>query len=121
MPTGAQSFRFIAHYLVVRDADLDRVEAWVALWNRTYDEDTEAIERQQKGLCPGRVPRLRYVPAREKPALFINGLIHEAYRDALVEAPPLPARRLDSSALLGPSRRTGSRARMGAKVRARGA
>ena len=40
---------------------------------------------QQKGLCSGRVPRLRYVPAREKPALFINALIREAYRGALGE------------------------------------
>ena len=42
----------------------------------------------RRGLCSGRVPRLRYVPAREKPALFINGLIREAYREALSEAPP---------------------------------
>ena len=80
VPTGAQSCRFIAHYLVERDADLGRVEAWIALWNRTYDEDAGAVERQHRGLCSGRVPRLRYVPAREKPALFINGLIREACR-----------------------------------------
>ena len=87
VPTGAQSCRYIVHYLVERDADPGRVEEWIALWNRTYDEDTDAVERQQKGLCSGRVPRLRYVPAREKPALFINGLIREAYRDALGGAP----------------------------------
>ena len=87
VPTGAQSCRFIAHYLVERDADPDRVEAWLALWTRTYDEDTDAVERQQKGLCSGRVSRLRYVPAREQPALFINRLIREAYREALGEAP----------------------------------
>ena len=88
VPTGAQSCRFIAHYLAERDADPERVEAWIELWHRTYDEDTDAVERQQRGLCSGRVPRLRYVPAREKPALFINGLIREAYREALSEAPP---------------------------------
>ena len=43
---------------------------------------------QQEGLCSGRVPRLRYVPAREKPALFINALIREAYRETLGEPPP---------------------------------
>ena len=88
VPTGVQSCRFIVHYLAERDADPDRVEEWITLWNRTYDEDTDAVERQQKGLCSGRVPRLRYVPAREKPALFINALIREAYREALGESPP---------------------------------
>lgn len=87
VPTAAQSCRSIAHYLAERDADPDRVDAWIARWHRTYDEDADAVERQQKELCSGRVPRLRYVPAREKPSLFINGLIREAYRDALNEAP----------------------------------
>ena len=56
--------------------------------SRAPPEQKKTVERQQKGLCSGRVPRLRYVPAREKPALFINALIREAYRDALGEAPP---------------------------------
>ena len=30
---------------------------------------------------------MRYVPAREKPVLFFNGLIREAYREALGSAP----------------------------------
>ncbi len=88
VPTGAQSCRFIANYLAERDADPERVEAWLTLWHRTYDEDTDAVERQQKVLCSGRVSRLRYVPAHEKPALFINGLIREAYREALGETSP---------------------------------
>ena len=77
-----------AHVDVAIVTDPGRVEAWVELWSRTYDEDTDAVERQQKGLSSGRVPRLRYAPAREQPALFINGLIREAYREALGEAPP---------------------------------
>ena len=32
---------------------------------------------------------MRYVPAREKPVLFFNGLIREAYRGALGSAPPV--------------------------------
>ena len=89
VPIGAQSYRFIAHYLAERDADPGRMEAWIAVWDHTQDEDADAVERQQKGLCSGRVSRLRYVPAREKPAPFIIGLIREACRDALGEAPPV--------------------------------
>jgi len=89
VPTGPQSCRFIAHYFADRDADPERVDAWIELWNRTYDEDADAVELQQQGLRSGRLPRMRYVPAREQPVLFVNGLIREAYREALGVSPPV--------------------------------
>ena len=63
----------------------ERVDAWIGLWNQTFEEDREAAEIQQKGLRTGRLPWMRYVGAREEPktVLFFNGLIWDAYKDAL--------------------------------------
>ena len=92
VPTGPESCRFIAHYFAQNGADLERVDAWIALWNQTFEEDREAAEIQQKGLRTGRLPRMRYVGAREEPVLFFNGLIWDAYKNALgIEAPRLSA------------------------------
>ena len=92
VPAGPQSCRFIAHYHAERDSDPGRVDDWIELWNRTFDEDAEAVELQQKALRSGRIARMRYVPAQEKPAPFINALIREAYREALGAAQPVAAR-----------------------------
>ena len=34
----------------------ERVDAWIGLWNQTFEEDREAAEIQQKGLRTGRLP-----------------------------------------------------------------
>ena len=79
-PTGPQSCRFTAHYLMERGADPQRVDDWIGIWNQTYDEDAAAVEVQQGNLVSGRAREFRFVSNREEPALFINRLIWEAYK-----------------------------------------
>ena len=74
VPTGPESCQFVAHYFAEQGADLSRVDAWIELWNQTFDEDGEAAAIQQKNLRTGRLPRMRYVAAREQPVLFFKGL-----------------------------------------------
>lgn len=83
VPTGPESCRFTTHYLAEQGADLDRVDAWVALFDQTFEEDRDAVEVQQRGLRTGRLPRMKYVGEREEPVLFFNALIWDAYKQAL--------------------------------------
>ena len=80
VPTGPESCRFTAHYLAEKSADPERVERWLEVWARTYDEDAAAIAVQQANLKSGRAREFRYVSKREEPALFINRLIWDAYK-----------------------------------------
>ena len=81
IPTGPESCRFVAHYLAQAGSDPERVERWIELWNQTYDEDALAVEMQQENLRSGRAQLFRYVSSQEETALFINGLIWQAYKE----------------------------------------
>ena len=86
-PTGPESCRFIGHYFAEQGVNTDKVDRWIdEVWNRTLDEDVEALVIQQENLRSGRMQRLRYIEDREKPALFFNGLVWNAYRQALRHA-----------------------------------
>ena len=80
---GRAGRRVTAHYLAERGADLDRVDRWIELLDRTFDEDKEAVEIQQRGLRTGRLAQMRYVSDREAPVIFFNNLIWDAYKQAL--------------------------------------
>jgi phenylpropionate dioxygenase-like ring-hydroxylating dioxygenase large terminal subunit len=82
-PTGPESCTFTVDYFAEEGADPARVERWIAVWNQTYDEDTEAVEMQQRNTRARHAARFRYVANREGPALFVNGLILDAYRRGL--------------------------------------
>ena len=88
VPTGPTSCRFIAHYYSEKGADLERVDRWIELWMQTYDEDARATELQQVNLQSGRAKEFRYVSGREEPAIFINSLIWDAYKQHLIDDTP---------------------------------
>ena len=88
VPTGPESCRFSAHYLAVTGADMNRVDAWIELFDQTFEEDRDAVEVQQRGLRTGRLPRMRYVGEREQPVVFFNALIWDAYKQAINVAIP---------------------------------
>ena len=53
------------------------------LWDLTYAEDAEVVERVQVNLESGRVTELRYVDDLEGPSRFMHGLVWQAYRQGL--------------------------------------
>jgi len=62
---------------------MDRVEEWIKLWNRTYEEDARIVEEVQRNLNSGRVTEMRYTPGLEDASRFMHGLIWDEYRSAL--------------------------------------
>lgn len=73
-PTGPTTGRMRVWYLGRRDADPAQLDAWIALWRKTFEEDVGAIETQSEMLASGTLEHLFYVPGREDPAIFINRL-----------------------------------------------
>lgn len=88
-PTGPESCRFTADYFAEAGADPARVNRWIEIWDKTFDEDAEVVIIQQQNLKSGRVPEFRYVSNREEPAIFILGLIWQAYKEHLIDDGPL--------------------------------
>lgn len=83
VPTGPATCDFVCHYFAHIDADPERVDRWIDLWDQTFREDAEAVAVQQRNLETGRLDRMRYMEEREGPVLFFNRLIWKAYREAL--------------------------------------
>ena len=86
-PTAPERTCQLVHYFAEKDADLDRVEQWIDLWEQTFTEDGDATAVQQEGLRVGIVERNRLLAPKERPLLFFNGLIVQAYRDYLSTPP----------------------------------
>ena len=71
VPTGPESCRFVIDYLAEKDADPERVDRWIDIWQQTYQEDLEVLGVQQKNLrIPGAQP-FRYLPDREGPSIHV--------------------------------------------------
>ena len=70
-----------------KGADLERVDAWIGLWNQIFEEDREAAEIQQKGLRTSRLPWMRYGGAREEPVLFFR--LYPGLATSRVAFPPV--------------------------------
>ena len=87
IPTGPESCRFISHYLAEKDADPDRVDQWIAIWDETFEEDAEAASIQQTNMRSGKAELFRYISNREAPSQFINQCIWSAYKAHLTTTP----------------------------------
>ncbi len=83
VPTGPESCEFVCHYFAHVDADPERVDRWIDLWDMTFSEDADAVGVQQRNLRTGRLERMRYIAESEGPVLFFSRLIWDAYREAL--------------------------------------
>ena len=84
VPTGPGEMIFVADYLAERGTPDDVVDEWVKLWELTYAEDAEVVEKIQVNLESGRVTELRYVEGLEDVSRFFHGLTWSAYKRALV-------------------------------------
>ena len=85
VPIGPASTTFIVDYFSEADTAPETVDAWVKLWNQTYDEDARVVEEIQTNMASGRVESMRYTPGLEDPSRFMHGLIWQAYRAALAD------------------------------------
>ena len=80
VPTGPETLQHIVHYFHEQGADLTRVERWIDLWERTFNEDGAATAVQQQGIRTGFAKRHRLVASREAPVFHFNKLIAASYR-----------------------------------------
>jgi phenylpropionate dioxygenase-like ring-hydroxylating dioxygenase large terminal subunit len=86
VPTGPESCRFIADMYVHPDCDEQTAAQWTAMWNRTLEEDVDAVRLQQPGLRSRMVPHGRLMPASESAIARFHRMVWEAFQEALSPA-----------------------------------
>ena len=83
IPYGAEQTVSVMDYFAGRGADEERFEEWVKLWDQTFTEDLTAVSDQQRGMRTGRLAQSRFMIKQERPLIFINRTILEAYQKGL--------------------------------------
>lgn len=86
VPTAVNAYTVHTTYLAETNASRDAVDAWVKIWKQTYEEDKEAVQRQQRGLESGRTLPFSYTPSREEqPIHHVDNTLRE-YERIMAEA-----------------------------------
>ncbi len=83
LPRGPDRTVSVMDYFIESGADDDRFNRWVGLWHQTFSEDLTAAANQHRGMCSGRLEKSRFVTTRERPMVFINRVILNAYQAGL--------------------------------------
>ena len=83
IPLGPEQTVSVMDYFGESGCDEQRFEEWVALWDQTFVEDLTAVSNQQRGMRTGRLEKSRFMRTQERPLIFINRTILEAYRTGL--------------------------------------
>jgi phenylpropionate dioxygenase-like ring-hydroxylating dioxygenase large terminal subunit len=84
-PTGPETCQFIADFYADPSLSKDQADEWVAMWNKTLGEDTDAVLLQQPGLRSQMVPHGRLMPASESAIARFHRMVWEAFSEALDE------------------------------------
>lgn len=90
-PTGPQSCRWTIDYLIQKGTSPARADQWIEIWNKTYQEDAQVVEIQQKNLPCDRAKPFRFVPGQEGMSQFMHRQIWEAYKANLSDGEILEA------------------------------
>ena len=83
IPLGPEQTVSVMDYFTERGADEQRFEGWVDIWDQTFVEDLTAVSNQQRGMRTGRLEKSRFITTQERPLVFINRTILEAYQKGL--------------------------------------
>ena len=83
VPLGPERTVSVMDYFAERGGDESRFEQWVELWDQTFREDLTAARDQQRGMRTGRLKKSRFMPAAERPLIFINRTILQAYKQGV--------------------------------------
>ena len=83
IPLGPELTVSVMDYFAERGADEQRFEGWVDIWDQTFVEDLTAVSNQQHGMRTGRLEKSRFITTQERPLVFINRIILEAYQTGL--------------------------------------
>lgn len=75
VPTGPESCEFVTDTYVSPEVGEEAVEAWLAAWSRTLEEDLEVVAAQQRGLRSRAVPYGRLLPASESAIAHFHRLV----------------------------------------------
>jgi phenylpropionate dioxygenase-like ring-hydroxylating dioxygenase large terminal subunit len=85
LPTGPETCKFIADMYVRPELDEHQAADWLAMWNETLEEDTEAVLLQQPGLRSQMVPHGRLMPASESAIARFHRMVWENFSEILGE------------------------------------
>ena len=83
IPLGPEQTVSVMDYFAEHGADERRFEGWVDIWDQTFTEDLTAVSNQQRGMRTGRLEKSRFITTQERPLVFINRTILEAYQKGL--------------------------------------
>ena len=83
IPIGPEQTISVMDYFAERGGDEKRFEQWVALWDQTFTEDLTAARNQQRGMRTGRLEKSRFITTQERPLIFVNRTILQAYQKGL--------------------------------------
>ena len=74
-PTGPDSCDVTVFYMKEKTADLARVDRWIEVWHKTFEEDGEVAEVQQSNMTSPHAKVFQYVESREEPTIFKVSII----------------------------------------------
>jgi len=87
IPLGPERTISVMDYFAQRGGDEQRFERWVELWDQTFQEDLTAAANQQRGMRTGMLKQSRFVTTQERPLIFINRTILQAYQRGIAQTP----------------------------------
>ena len=83
LPIGPEQTVSVMDYFAERGGEEKRFEQWFALWDQTFKEDLTAARNQQRGMRTGRLKKSRFMTSQERPLVFINRTVLQAYQKGL--------------------------------------
>lgn len=81
IPTGPESCRLRQHYFIEQGAPENRFKRWVEIYEKTFEEDAEAAEKQQRNLRANR-NIFQFVNKREEHTIRMLSYTWDAYKAA---------------------------------------
>lgn len=83
LPLGPERTLSVMDYFAQAGAAADRVDRWIELWDQTFREDLTAAKNQQRGMKTGKLERSRFLRSVERPLIFVNQTVLDAYQNGL--------------------------------------
>ena len=83
LPLAPEQTVSVMDYFSETGSDLGRVDRWIELWDQTFKEDLTAAKNQQRSMNAGRLERSRFLRSVERPLVFINQTVLDAYQKGI--------------------------------------
>ena len=83
VPTGVETCRYVVDFYSEKNADADRVERWLAMWDQTFREDAQVCELQHQAVRLDKRKRNKVMASREPAVIWVRDNIWKALKQYL--------------------------------------